>query len=39
MNRIKADKRPENVRNKFPNSIVPLVNGKTLIKAALSRHP
>ncbi|MFZ0929613.1 MAG: class II fructose-bisphosphate aldolase [Syntrophobacteraceae bacterium] len=34
MNRIKADKRPENVRNKFPNSIVPLVNAKVLIKAA-----
>ncbi len=34
MNRIKADNRPANVRNKFPNSIVPLVNGKALIKAA-----
>ncbi|HYA40525.1 MAG TPA: class II fructose-bisphosphate aldolase [Syntrophobacteraceae bacterium] len=30
----KADKRPENVKKKFPDSIVPLVNGKALIKAA-----
>ena len=29
-----ADKRPENVKKKFPNSIVPLVNGQSLIKAA-----
>ncbi len=34
MNRNRADKRPENVKKKFPNSIVPLVNGKVLIKAA-----
>lgn len=31
---MRADKRPENVRKKFPNSIVPLVNGKVLIEAA-----
>jgi fructose-bisphosphate aldolase class II len=33
---MKPDKdvRPENVRKRFPNSIVPLVNGQALIKAA-----
>ncbi len=34
MNSSRADKRPENVKKRFPNSIVPLVNGKALIKAA-----
>ncbi|MDR3556196.1 MAG: class II fructose-bisphosphate aldolase [Syntrophobacteraceae bacterium] len=34
MNLRNADKRPENVKKKFPNSIVPLVNGQSLIKAA-----
>ncbi len=34
MDRTRVDKRPENVKKKFPNSIVPLVNGKALIKAA-----
>ena len=34
MNSRRADKRPENVKKRFPNSIVPLVNGKALIKAA-----
>ncbi|MGC9196627.1 MAG: class II fructose-bisphosphate aldolase [Syntrophobacteraceae bacterium] len=34
MIRQNADKRPENVKKKFPNSIVPLVNGQALIKAA-----
>ncbi len=34
MERNKADKRPENVRKRFPNSIVPLLNGQALIKAA-----
>lgn len=29
-----VDKRPENVRKRFPNSIVPLFNGKALIEAA-----
>lgn len=29
-----AEKRPENVKKRFPNSVVPLVNGKALIKAA-----
>ncbi|MCE5333679.1 MAG: class II fructose-bisphosphate aldolase [Desulfobacteraceae bacterium] len=30
----RADKRPENVRKRFPNSIVPLLNGKALVAAA-----
>ncbi len=30
----RKDLRPENVRKRFPNSVVPLVNGKTLIQAA-----
>lgn len=34
MNRKIADKRPENVKRKFPNSVVPLVNAQSLIKAA-----
>ncbi|MHC1729147.1 MAG: class II fructose-bisphosphate aldolase [Syntrophobacteraceae bacterium] len=34
MNSKRADKRPENVKKRFPNSVVPLVNGKALIKAA-----
>ncbi len=34
MNRKNADKRPENVKKRFPNSVVPLVNGQSLIKAA-----
>jgi fructose-bisphosphate aldolase, class II len=34
MNRTKADKRPESVKKRFPNSLAPLVNGKALIKAA-----
>jgi len=34
MNSSRADKRPENVKKKFPSSVVPLVNGKALIKAA-----
>ena len=34
MRNNKADKRPENVKKKFPGSIVPLVNGRSLIKAA-----
>jgi fructose/tagatose bisphosphate aldolase len=34
MESARADKRPENVKKKFPGSIVPLVNGKALIKAA-----
>lgn len=34
MNRKYADKRPENVKKRFPNSVVPLVNGQSLIKAA-----
>lgn len=34
MDRTKADKRPENVKKRFPNSVVPLVNGQALIKAA-----
>jgi len=34
MNSSKVDKRPENVKKRFPGSIVPLVNGKALIKAA-----
>lgn len=29
-----VDKRPENVQKRFPNSIVPLFNGKALIEAA-----
>ncbi len=31
---MRSDKRPDNVKKKFPNSIVPLVNGKALINAA-----
>ncbi len=34
MDKTRADKRPENVKKRFPNSIVPLVNGQALIKAA-----
>ena len=34
MDRKNADKRPENVKKRFPNSVVPLVNGQALIKAA-----
>lgn len=34
MNSKRADKRPENVKKRFPTSVVPLVNGKALIKAA-----
>lgn len=34
MARQKKDVRPENVKKRFPNSIVPLVNGKALIQAA-----
>jgi len=34
MDKTRLDKRPENVKKKFPNSIVPLVNGQALIKAA-----
>lgn len=34
MSMKRADKRPENVKKKFPGSVVPLVNGKSLIKAA-----
>ena len=34
MDRTKVEKRPENVRKRFPGSIVPLVNGQALIKAA-----
>ncbi len=34
MDRKFAEKRPENVKKRFPNSVVPLVNGKALIKAA-----
>ncbi len=30
----KKDIRPENVKSRFPNSLVPLVNGKALIQAA-----
>ncbi len=30
----RADGRPENVKARFPNSVVPLVNSKALIKAA-----
>ena len=30
----RRDVRPENVKKRFPNSIVPLVNGKVLIQAA-----
>lgn len=29
-----AEKRPENVKKRFPNSVVPLVNGRALIAAA-----
>ncbi len=29
-----AEKRPENVKKRFPDSLVPLVNGQALIKAA-----
>jgi len=29
-----AEKRPENVKKRFPNSVVPLVNGRALIGAA-----
>ncbi|MEN6442100.1 MAG: class II fructose-bisphosphate aldolase [Syntrophobacter sp.] len=29
-----AEKRPENVKKRFPNSVVPLVNGRALIMAA-----
>ncbi len=31
---MKKDVRPENVKRRFPNSVVPLVNGKALIQAA-----
>lgn len=34
MNKGKAEKRPENVNKRFPNSVAPLVNGQALIKAA-----
>lgn len=34
MSRNFADKRPENVKKRFPNSVVPLVNGRALIEAA-----
>ncbi|MDR3570292.1 MAG: class II fructose-bisphosphate aldolase [Syntrophobacteraceae bacterium] len=34
MDRKNADKRPENVKKRFPKSVVPLVNGQALIKAA-----
>lgn len=34
MSRKFAEKRPENVKKRFPNSVVPLVNGKALINAA-----
>ncbi|NLI82794.1 MAG: class II fructose-bisphosphate aldolase [Deltaproteobacteria bacterium] len=30
----KADMRPENVKKRFPNSVVPLVNSKALLQAA-----
>ncbi|MEN6440649.1 MAG: class II fructose-bisphosphate aldolase [Syntrophobacter sp.] len=29
-----AEKRPENVKKRFPNSVVPLINGRALIAAA-----
>jgi fructose-bisphosphate aldolase, class II len=32
-----AEKRPENVKKRFPNSVVPLVNGQALVKAAKKR--
>ncbi len=34
MSRGRSDNRPENVKGRFPNSLVPLVNGKLLIQAA-----
>ncbi len=34
MNKMKAEKRPENVKKKFPGSLAPLVNGRALIQAA-----
>jgi fructose/tagatose bisphosphate aldolase len=37
MGKTRLDKRPENVKKRFPNSIVPLVNGQALIKAAKKR--
>jgi fructose/tagatose bisphosphate aldolase len=37
MDKGKAEKRPENVKRRFPNSVVPLLNGQALIKAAKKR--
>lgn len=34
MNKMRAEKRPENVKKKFPDSLAPLVNGRALIQAA-----
>jgi len=34
MDRFRVENRPENVNKRFPDSIVPLVNGRALIKAA-----
>jgi fructose/tagatose bisphosphate aldolase len=31
---MRVDKRPENVKKRFPNSIVPLLNGRALLQAA-----
>ncbi len=38
MTQQRPDKRPENVKKRFPNSIVPLVNGKALIQAARKQN-
>ncbi len=35
---MRRDARPENVKKRFPESVVPLVNGKALIQAARKRH-